>query len=204
MAKGSNGSFEVPSFMSYYWSEMSNQIQEEIELIRWQGNTALTGDTTLSLCDGYEKRLNADTAVIDVSATTVTSLNVIAEMTKVVNALPAALKNKKRDLRFYVASDVALNYELAAAAGNTQTFVTQSLGLSFLGIKVVVAEGMTAGRMVLTHRNNLIYAFDGEGDSKALKAVNLEESVAEPFLRTRANVKIGFYFVNPAEIVYYH
>jgi len=204
MAKGSNGSFEVPSFMAYYWDEMSKEIESEIEQIRWKGNTALTGDTTLSLCDGYEKKLNADTAVIDVSATTVTSLNVIAEMIKVVNALPAALKNKKRDLRFYVSSDIALNYELAAAAGNTQTFVTQSLGLSFLGIKIVVAEGMTAGRMVLTSKNNLIYAFDGEGDSKALKAVNLEESVAEPFLRTRANVKIGFHFVNPAEIVYYH
>jgi hypothetical protein len=204
MAKGSNGSFEVPSFMAYYWDEMSKEIESEIEQIRWKGNTTLTGDTTLSLCDGYEKKLNADTAVIDVSATTVTSLNVIAEMIKVVNALPAALKNKKRDLRFYVSSDIALNYELAAAAGNTQTFVTQSLGLSFLGIKIVVAEGMTAGRMVLTSKNNLIYAFDGEGDSKALKAVNLEESVAEPFLRTRANVKIGFHFVNPAEIVYYH
>jgi hypothetical protein len=204
MAKGSNGSFEVPSFMAYYWDEMSKEIESEIEQIRWKGNTALTGDTTLSLCDGYEKKLNADTAVIDVSATTVTSLNVIAEMVKVVNALPAALKNKKRDLRFYVSSDIALNYELAAAAGNTQTFVTQSLGLSFLGIKIVVAEGMTAGRMVLTSKNNLIYAFDGAGDSKALKAVNLEESVAEPFLRTRANVKIGFHFVNPAEIVYYH
>ena len=204
MAKGSNGSFEVPSFMAYYWDEMSKEIESEIEQIRWKGDTTLTGDTTLSLCDGYEKKLNADAAVIDVSATTVTSLNVIAEMIKVVNALPAALKNKKRDLRFYVSSDIALNYELAAAAGNTQTFVTQSLGLSFLGIKIVVAEGMTAGRMVLTSKNNLIYAFDGEGDSKALKAVNLEESVAEPFLRTRANVKIGFHFVNPAEIVYYH
>ncbi len=57
--------------------------------------------------------------------------------------------------------------------------------------------------MVLTLKDNLIYAFDGEGDGKALKAINLEESIAEPKLRTRANLKIGFYLSNPAEIVYY-
>jgi hypothetical protein len=125
-------------------------------------------------------------------------------MTRVVNALPAVLKAKRGDLRFYVSPDIALNFEIAAAQGNTMAYITQSLGLSFLGIKIVVAEGMTAGKMVLTNKNNLIYAFDAEGDGKALKAVNLEESVAEPKLRTRANLKVGFHLVNPAEIVYYN
>lgn len=204
MAKGSNGSFEVASFMDYYWSEMSNQIGEEIELIRWQGDAAGSTETFLDLCDGYEKIIGADSDVIDIlSATTITVSNVIGEMSRVLTALPNALKSKKRDLRFYVSSNVALAYELAAAAGNTQTFVTQSLGLSFLGIKVVVAEGMSDNTMVLTHKNNLIYAFDGEGDSKALKAINLEDTVAEPLLRTRANIKIGFQIANPAEIVAY-
>lgn len=203
MVAGSNGSFEVADFMSYYWGEMSAEIESEIEQIRWKGDSTLTGDTFLGLCDGYEKKLAADSDVIDVTATTVTSANVIAEMIKVVQALPATLKNKKSDLRFYVAPNVALAYELAAAQGNTLTYVTQSLGLTFLGIKVVVAEGMTDNKMVLTRKDNMIYAFDGEGDSKALKAVNLEDSVAEPLLRTRANMKIGFYFTNPSEIVYY-
>jgi len=204
MAKGSNGSFEVPAFMAYYWDEMSKEIESEIEQIRWQGNTTGGTGTFLDTCDGYEKRMLADAAIVDVSATTITTNNVISEMIRVVDALPAALKNKKSRLRFFVAPDVALAYELAAAAGNTQTYVTQTLGLTFLGIKIVVAEGMSAGRMVLTAKENLIYAFDGEGDSKALKAVNLEDSVAEPFLRTRANIKIGFYFVNPSEIVFYN
>ena len=204
MTKGSNGSFEVASFMNYYWDEMAKTIAEEVEQIRWKGDTSLTGDTFLKLCDGYETKLAGDSNVIDVTATTITSSNVIAEMIKVVNALPASLKNKKGQLRFFVAPDVALAYELAAAAGNTQTYVTQSLGLSFLGIKLVVAEGMSAGRMVLTAKDNLIYAFDGEGDGKALKAVNLEDSVAEPLLRTRANMKIGFHYVNPTEIVFYN
>lgn len=207
MAKGSNGAWDVPSFMAFYWDEMAKEIQEEISEIMWQGDTtdaSFTGTSAyLKLCDGFEKALSASSSVIDVSATTINSSTVIAQMIRVFDALPTCLKSKRDDLRFYVASDVALAYEIAAAQNNTQAYITQSLGLSFLGVKIVVSPGMTAGKMVLTRKDNLVYAFDGEGDNKALKAVNLEDSVAEPKLRTRANLKMGFHLLNESEIVSY-
>jgi hypothetical protein len=204
MAQGSNGDFTVASFMNYYWNEMSLKIQEDLELIRWQGDT--TGeDPVLSLCDGYLVKLCGDEAIAaGLYAGAIDSTNVIAQMTAVYTSLPAAVIRKKADLRFYVSSNVAAAYELAAATGNTQTYVTLPLGLTFLGVKVVVADGMPNDTMVLTLKSNLIYAFDGEGDSKALKAVNLTDTVAEPYLRTRANMKVGFYYTNPAEIVVYN
>lgn len=202
MAQGSNGDFTVASFMNYYWNEMSSEIQEEVELIRWQGDTTST-DPVLALCDGYLKGLLADATVIDVANTTVSDSNVLAEMTKVVVALPARVQRRKSELRLFVSSNVATAYEIAAALGNTQTYVTTPLALTFLGIKLVVAEGLPNDTMVLTRKDNLIYAFDAEGDAKALKAVNLSESVAEPYLRTRANLKVGFKHVNGAEIVLY-
>lgn len=204
MAQGSNGDFTVASFMNYYWNEMSLKIQEDLELIRWQGDTQVQ-DEVLSLCDGYLKKLCADAGNLAAAlySGAVDSTNVIAKMTAVYTALPAAVIRKKADLRFYVSSNVAAAYELAAATGNTQTYVTLPLGLTFLGVKVVVADGMPNDTMVLTLKSNLIYAFDGEGDSKALKAVNLTDTVAEPYLRTRANMKVGFYYTNPSEIVVY-
>ena len=202
MAQGSNGDFSVASFMSYYWDEMAKQIQESVEYIRWQGDTKSTNET-LDLCDGYIKKLLADAAVVDVANVAITSSNVIAQLTAILNAAPSSIKRKKADLRFYVSSNIATAYELAAATGNTQTYVTTPLALTFLGIKMVVAEGMPNDTAVLTLKNNLIYAFDGEGDSKALKAVNLADSVAEPYLRTRANLKVGFHYTNPTEIVLY-
>jgi hypothetical protein len=202
MAQGSNGDFTVASFMNYYWNEMSLKIQEEVELIRWQGDTA-SEDDVLALCNGYLKGLLADATVIDVANTTVTVTNVLAEMTKVVVALPARVQRRKSELRFFVSSNVATAYEIAAASGNTQTYVTTPLALTFLGIKLVVAEGLPNDTMVLTRKENLIYAFDAEGDAKALKAVNLSDTVAEPYLRTRANLKVGFKHVNGAEIVLY-
>jgi hypothetical protein len=202
MAQGSNGDFSVASFMSYYWDEMAKQIQESVEYIRWQGDTT-SANETLALCDGYIKKLLADGGVVDVANTTITSANVITEIVKVLNAAPATISRKKADLRLYVSPNVANALELATASGNTQTYITTPLALTFLGIKVVVAEGMPVDTMVLTLKNNLIYAFDGEGDGKALKAVNLSDTVAEPYLRTRANLKVGFAYVNPTEIVLY-
>jgi hypothetical protein len=202
MAAGSNGSFEVASFMSYYWETMSMQIGEDVELLRWQGDTDSV-DPLLSLCDGYLKRLLADADVVDVANVAITSTNVIAQLTAILNAAPATIKRKKADLRFYVSSNIATAYELAAATGNTQTYVTTPLALTFLGIKMVVAEGLPNDTAVLTLKNNLIYAFDSESDAKALRAVNLNDTVAEPYLRTRANLKVGFWYTNPTEIVLY-
>jgi hypothetical protein len=202
MAQGSNGDFSVASFMNFYWGEMAKQIGEDVELLRWQGDTA-SEDDTLALCDGYIKKMKADTGIIDVAKATITSSNVIAEIVKVINALPARVSRKKADLRLYVASNIANALELATASGNTQTYITTPLALTFLGIKVVVAEGMPVNHMVATVKNNMIYAFDGEGDGKAIKAVNLADTVAEPYLRSRANLKVGFSYVNPTEIVLY-
>lgn len=205
MARGSNGSFEVPAFMAYYWDEMAKEIADEIAQLRWKGVVASPVVTYLDLCDGYETKFASDGDIITTGWTpaAITSTNVLSQMALVYAALPGKVRANKRDLRFYVSSNVYASYQLAAALGNTLTYVTESLADTFLGIKLVVCDGMNDNSMVLTSKNNLIYAFDGEDDGKALKAVNLEDSVAEPLLRTRANIKVGFHYVNPTEIVYY-
>jgi hypothetical protein len=203
MTKGSNGDFTVPSFMSYYWNEMAMVIGQDIELLRWQGNTG-GGDPLLELCMGYLFPMFYDAAITGLYDGVVTTSNVLTVMESVLNAAPNSIVRRKADLRFYVSTNVANAYELKAAQGNTQTFVTLPLGLTFLGINVVACEGMPDNTILLTLKNNLIYAFDAEGDSKALKAINLSDSVAEPVLRTRANMKVGFHYTNPSEIVLYN
>lgn len=203
MAKGSNGDFTVASFMSYYWNEMAMTIGQDIELLRWQGDTN-SEDALLSLCNGYLVGLCGDEAVNGLYAGPIDTSNVLDQLSATLALAPSTISRRKTELRFYVSTNVANAYELAAAQGNTLTYVTTPLGLTFLGINVVVCEGMPDNTILLTLRNNLIYAFDAEGDDKALKAVNLSDSVAEPYLRTRANMKVGFHYVNPAEIVLYN
>ena len=208
MAKGANASFEVASFMNFYWDQMAKQIAQEVEQIRWKGDSTNVAydDNYLGLCDGYEYILDNTVGVVGVTATTITSSNVIGELEKVYNEflkeVPSAI-TRIEDVRIYVSPSVASAYKLATASGNTLAYVTKSLDLTFLDIKISVQQGLSNGKIVMTLKDNLIYAFDGEGDGQDLKAVNLEETVAEPLLRTRANLKIGFAVVNPTEIVYY-
>ena len=200
MTQGSNGDFTVASFMNYYWSIMASQIEEDIELIRWQGDTT-SENPLLELCDGHLKKLCADEANLAYhNGGAVNSSNVLATLNLVVNNLPASVRFKKADLRIRVSSNVAAAYELAAASGNTLTYVSAPLQMTYLGIKVIVCEGMPDNTIVASLKDDLVYAFDAEGDAKALKAVNLTDTVAEPYIRTRANVKAGFYHTNPEQI----
>jgi len=200
MTQGSNGDFTVASFMNYYWGIMASQIEEDIELIRWQGDTT-SENPLLELCDGHLVKLCADGANLAYSnGGAVNSSNVLATFNTVVNSLPASVRFKKADLRIRVSSNVAAAYELAAASGNTLTYVSAPLQMTYLGIKVIVCEGMPDNTIVASLKDDLVYAFDAEGDSKALKAVNLTDTVAEPYIRTRANVKAGFYHTNPEQI----
>ena len=206
MAKGAGASFEVQPFMNFYWDCMAKEIQAEVEQIRWKGVNSATTGTFLDLCDGYELKLAASTGVQKITATAVTVSNVISILSTIYTKLATtnpALVNRTQDLRFYVSAPIAAAYRQAVAQGNTISYVTKNLELSFLDIKLVVAQGLSATKAVLTLKDNLIYAFDGEGDGKALKAINLEDTVAEPKLRTRANMKIGFTVVNDSEIVYF-
>ena len=206
MAKGSNCDFTVASFMDYYWNEMALTIAENVEKLRWSGDTG-SGDASLALCDGIKKSLVADVAnVIDIAApVAITSANVLAKLAEVYDAIPAAVLANQENLRFYVSSPVAAAYRSAVAASNTQANLTQALDFTYLGIKMVLCPGMLGlSTIVATLKDNLIYAFDAEGDGKALRAINLADTVAEPVIRTRANMKVGFTHVNGTEIVFYN
>ena len=204
MSKGSNGDFSVASFMSFYWGEMANKINGDIESIRWQGDT-LSVNPTLSLCDGYEKLLGAvGSGVINGGTGAIANFAALeAALSAAFALLPATIATRTADLRLYLPTQLVNIYRLGVAAGNTNAYITQDLSLTFLGIKIVVCPGMSNNTFVWTLKDNLIYAFDAEGDSSDLRAVNLADTVAEPYIRTRANMKVGFNFVNPGEIVFY-
>lgn len=208
MTKGSNGDFSVASFMSFYWGEMANKINGDIELIRWQGDT-LSANHTLALCDGYEKKLTAgltdptDTVINGGTGAIANFSTLESKLAAAFALLPASIATRTADLRLYMPTQLVNIYRLGVASGNTQAYITQDLNLTFLGVKIVVCPGMSNNTFVWTLKDNLIYAFDAEGDSSDLRAVNLADTVAEPYIRTRANMKVGFEYVNGSDIVFY-
>ena len=204
MAQGSNGDFSVASFMSFYWSEMANSINGSIESLRWQGDSSLLPANPLSLCDGYEVQLGAvGSGVIPYSMTAApTFAQLLTDLEAAFALVPATISSRTADLRIFLPTQLVNIYRLGVASGNTNAYITQDLALTYLGIKIVLCPGMSNDHLVITLKDNLVYLFDGEGDPSDLRAVNLADTVAEPYIRTRANMKIGFNFVNPQDIVY--
>jgi hypothetical protein len=209
MAAGSNGDFSVANFFNFYWSEMANAVNGQIEQLRWKGDI-ISANPQLTLCDGYEKGLRASVIAGDAinggtgAITTFSGVNELADKLEAAFALvPAAIASRTADLRIYMPTQLVNIYRLGVASGNTNAFITQDLALTYLGIKIVLCPGMSNNKFVITLKDNLIFAFDGEGDPSDLRAVNLADTVAEPVIRTRANMKVGFSFVNPTDIVYY-
>jgi len=203
MAQGSNGDFTVANFMNFYWSEMANSINGSIETLRWQGDTTLISPNPLNLCDGYEVQLAGDGAVIPYAMTVgPTFAQLLTDLEAAFALVPANIASRTADLRIYLPTQLVNIYRLGVASGNTNAYITQDLSLTYLGIKIVLCPGMSNNTLVITLKDNLIYAFDGEGDSSDLRAINLADTVAEPVIRTRANMKVGFSFVNDANIVY--
>ena len=204
MAQGSNGDFSVASFMSFYWSEMANSINSSIESLRWQGDSSLLPANPLSLCDGYEVQLGAvGSGVIPYNMTVgPTFAQLLTDLEAAFALVPANIASRTADLRIFLPTQLVNIYRLGVASGNTNAYITQDLSLTYLGIKIVLCPGMSNDHLVITLKDNLVYLFDGEGDPSDLRAVNLADTVAEPYIRTRANMKIGFNFVNPQDIVY--
>jgi len=213
MAAGSNGDFSVANFFNFYWSEMANAVNGQIESLRWQGD-ANSVNPQLALCDGYEVLLGngltpppGTLPVISGGTGAITTFSGASGLGSKLAAafalVPAAIASRTADLRIYMPAQLVNIYRLGVATGNTNAFITQDLSLTYLGIKIVLCPGMSNDTFVITLKDNLIFAFDGEGDPSDLRAVNLADTVAEPVIRTRANMKVGFSFVNPQNIVYY-
>jgi len=203
MAQGSNGDFTVANFMNFYWSEMANSINGSIESLRWQGDSSLLPANPLSLCDGYEVQLAGDIAVIPYAMTpTPTFAQLLTDLEAAFALVPANIASRTADLRIYLPTQLVNIYRLGVASGNTNAYITQDLSLTYLGVKIVLCPGMSNDHLVITLKDNLIYLFDAESDPSDLRAVNLSDTVAEPYLRTRANMKVGFNYVNPTDIVF--
>jgi hypothetical protein len=205
MAAG-DANWQEGEFLNYFWSELQEAVSEEIQLIRWNGDSSLTGDTSLKVCDGYLKRLEDASEAIKFTgftASTFDATNIIDALIGVVGSLPEPVKGKKKDVRIYMSETNAFHYAIATLGLNTNFNFTGELGLSFAGYKIAVQPGMADSHIVAGNLNSFAYAFDGDGDHKALKIVNMMDTSAEPVLRARIGMKLGFHILNEgAEVAY--
>jgi len=189
-------------FSDYILSQVGKTTAQDVEKVMWKG--VGSGSTyPIALCEGLESQLAADADVIDVTAVTITSANVIAELQKVYDAIPATVINKP-DLRIFVSTKVAKLYKQAVAAASAEAYYTKNADLTFLGVQLVEAPGMSDNKMVAAATSNLVFLTDLMSDWEDVLLLPMRNVTGEPTVRFVANFKIGFGYLYGAEIVYHN
>lgn len=133
-------------------TEFSNQTAKEFETIAWQGS-ATYGIT------GWIPYLTGN-SVVTQTGVTLTSANILTEMNKVINKIPAGVKKENRaDLVLFVSHTAAFLYEQNLAAQGFQ-ISADAQKRSLYGIEVKPVGGLGANEMVLGARKNFYVATD--------------------------------------------
>jgi hypothetical protein len=196
-----------PNLADFIIAKTAAEVASANETIIWQGATATAGEY-----DGFLARFAADASVIDVTGTTVTSANVIAELGKVVDAIPAAIYGKE-DLFIYVPQNVYRAYVRAlggfgasgvGANGFEGRGNNQVLGdLAFDGVKLFLAEGLPSNEMVAAQSSNLFFGTSLMSDWNEVKVLDMADLDGSQNVRFVMRFTANVNYAYGSEIVYY-
>jgi len=200
-----------PSFADFLLAHVAAKVAEKTEQNIWKGATATAGEF-----DGFVTLATADATVLDVASPAsggVTAANVIAEMGKVVDLIPAALYGKE-DLYLYVSQSVARDYVRALGgfgasglgANGTNNMGTQWWNngcFSFEGVKIFVANGMANDYMLAAQKSNLFFGTGLLNDSQEVKLIDLADLDGSQNVRVVMRFTAGVQYGIGSEIVLY-
>ena len=200
-----------PAFADFILAHVVAKVAEKMETNIWRGANATAGEF-----DGLVTLATADAAVIDVASPVsggITAANVIGELGKLVDAIPAALYGKE-DLYLYVSQSVARDYVRALGgfgasglgangtnAQGTQWFNNGSL--SFDGVKIFVANGLANDYMMAAQKSNLYFGTGLLSDHNEVKLIDLADIDGSENVRVIMRFTAAVQYGVGAEIVLY-
>jgi len=179
-----------PKFADFMIAHVAAEVAQNTEFCIWRGDVAAATNNSF---DGFEKLIAASAAAGDIPAGQqvaavgggVTAANVIAELSKVVDAIPSTLYGKE-DLFLYVPSSIAKFYVQAlggfAAAGlgangvnsmGTQWWNNGSLTVN--GVKIFVCPGMSDNKMFVAQRSNLYFGTGLLNSTQEVKVLDMAD-----------------------------
>lgn len=196
------------SFADYLIAHVAAKVAENNEVSIWRGVNATAGQF-----DGFVTLATADSNVIDVVGTTITASNVIAELGKVVDAIPAALYGKE-DLYIYVSQNVARAYVRALGgfgasglgANGTNAMGTQWFNngsLTFDGVKLFVANGLANNYMMAAQKSNLYFGTGLLSDQNEVKVIDMADIDGSQNVRVVMRFTAAVQYGIGSEIVLY-
>lgn len=196
------------SFADYLIAHVAAKVAENNEVSIWRGVNANAGEF-----DGLVTLATADASVVDVAGTTITASNVIAELGKVVDAIPATLYGKE-DLYIYVSQNVARAYVRALGgfgasglgANGTNAMGTQWFNngsLTFDGVKIFVANGLANNYMMAAQKSNLYFGTGLLSDHNEVKVIDMADIDGSQNVRVVMRFTAAVQYGIGSEIVLY-
>jgi hypothetical protein len=171
-----------PTFAEFLVAHVAAEVAAATENNIWQGNL---GGAQIGEFNGFTTLMAADAGVIDVAATPIVATNVIAELGKIVDAIPSALYGKE-DMFLYVSQNIARAYVRAlggfSAAGlgangvnNEGTQWWNNGALTFDGVKIFVAQGLPDDYAVAAQKSNLYFGTGLMSDMNLVKVLDMAD-----------------------------
>lgn len=206
---------ELPkSFADFVIAHVASKVADRTEQNIWEGDTATSGQF-----DGFVKKLKADATVSDITGTAVTSANVIAELGKVVDALPSAVYSMP-NVYLYVSSNIARAYIRAlggfgssglgaAGIGNQGSMFygendrQNGGGLSFEGIPLFVSSGFGDNTAIATYKENLVFGTGLLDDRNVVKVIDMADLDGSQNVRVVMRFTAGVQHIWGSDIVLY-
>jgi len=199
------GAFDVmpKSFSDFLIAHVAEKVASAMESTIWTGVNATAGQFA-----GLSTQIAADAALPaaqEVAGTTVTAANVITELGKLVDAIPARLYGQP-DLKLYVSQNIYKAYVRAlggfgasglGANGYDNKGTNQALGeLMFDGVPVFMANGLAANTAWATPTSNLHFATGLLNDMNEVKVLDMADldgsQNVRVIMRFTADAKYGF------------
>lgn len=172
---------------------------QQIALDIWNGN-----NTALQF-NGLIPQMKADANVVKPTAVAITTSNVMAELGKVVTAIPLALQ--RENLEFLISADVANAYSLAlvTAGYNNGLGGNANTGLVFGRFNLTVVNELPANTIVVYKKGNLVMATGLQADFNEIQVVDEDEiglMTGQVRFKMVFNGDTGYY--NSEDIVLYN
>ena len=196
------------SFADFLIAHVASKTAQKIEQNIWNGTAASAGEFS-----GFLSLMTADSDVIDVTATTVTAANVITELGKVVDAIPAALYGKE-DLTIYVPQNVAKAYVRALGGFGTSGLGANGVDnkgtmwygngdLFFDGIKVVMCNGLPSNKMVAAQASNMFFGTGLLNERNEVRVLDMADLDGSDNIRVILRFFAGVQYGIGADVVLY-
>lgn len=185
------------SFASYLIGHVAGKVAAKMEQNIWNGANANAGEF-----DGFVALASADSDVIDENFTgATTASNIIARLGDIVDAIPAtiygnpglAIYMSQADARLYVRAQAALGYKDLYHVGQTD--------MDFEGVKILVANGLNAGQIVVAEKDNLFFGCGLQNDMNEVKLIDLADIDGSQNVRVVMRFSAGVQYAIGSEIV---